>query len=160
MGRAAVNGQTAVIDECSPAQFRLPALRPFTGGAQPVLLYDTREVQPLRFKHLRCLRRTLSEGDYQISGISDFSIERKGSLDEVAACCIGENRERFEREMRRLIPYRFKRLLIVGASCDDDVLGYPYRSISTSVGSMYSIIAYRCAVPLPSSSDSIEAANS
>jgi ERCC4-type nuclease len=98
---------------------------------------------------LRCIRRTLSEGDYQISGISDFSIERKGSLDEVAACCIGENRERFEREMRRLVPYRFKRLLIVGASCDDDILDYPYRSDIAPQAVLGTLYAWSARFDLP-----------
>jgi hypothetical protein len=29
---------------------------------------------------------------------------RKGSLNELAACCMGSNRDRFERELKRLLP--------------------------------------------------------
>src|SRR5208282_6093453 len=107
----------------------LPALRSLgdLADARPVLACDTREVQPLQFS-LRCVTKTLAEADYQICGISDFAIERKGSLDELAGCCMGANRERLEREFRRLLPYRFKRLLIVGANCEDDILSYPYHS--------------------------------
>jgi hypothetical protein len=32
-----------------------------------------------------------------------------------AACCMGENRQRFERELHRLRGFRFARLLVVGS---------------------------------------------
>ena len=37
---------------------------------------------------------------------------------ELVACCMGDNRVRFERELHRLRGYRFKRLLIVGSEKD------------------------------------------
>jgi ERCC4-type nuclease len=46
-----------------------------------------------------------------------FSIERK-SVPDLATCCMGENRARFERELHRLSGYRFKRLLIVGTELE------------------------------------------
>jgi hypothetical protein len=76
----------------------------------PVLRADSREIQPLKFKHLQCIYgQTLAEGDYQIAGISDWVTERKGSINELAGCCMGKNRERQEREFRRLLPYSFER---------------------------------------------------
>jgi DNA excision repair protein ERCC-4 len=41
------------------------------------------------------------------------AVERK-SVPDLVACCMGDNRERFERGLRRLRGFRFKRLLIVG----------------------------------------------
>jgi hypothetical protein len=40
-------------------------------------------------------------------------VERK-SIGDVVACCVGQSRERFERELHRLRGFRFKRLLVVG----------------------------------------------
>jgi hypothetical protein len=115
----------------SAAQFGIPALRSLgdLSGMPPVLRADSREIQPLKFNHLQCIYgQTLTEADYQIAGISDWGIERKGSLDELAGCCMGTNRARQEREFKRLLPYSFKRLLIVGATCDEDILSYRYYS--------------------------------
>jgi hypothetical protein len=113
------------------SEFGLPALRSLgeLKGALPVLRADSREVMPLKFDNLRCVYdQTLPEADYQIAGISDFAIERKGSLDELSGCCMSKSRERFERELDRLLKYSFRRILIVGATCDEDVLSYPYHS--------------------------------
>ena len=109
--------------------------------ARPVLRRDTREQIGLPFRRLTYRVETLPEGDYMISGISDFSVELKGSLDELASCCIGDNRERLQREMKRLLPYRFRRLLVVGATCDREVLEYRYKSDinpKSVLGSLYS----------------------
>lgn len=40
-------------------------------------------------------------------------MERK-TIGDLVGCCVGENRDRFERELHRLRGYRFKRLLVVG----------------------------------------------
>jgi hypothetical protein len=96
--------------------------------ATPIIEIDSREQVELCFTRLQSVRATLGEGDYGIAGVADFRVERKGSLDELAGNCVGSNRDRIEREFFRLMPYRFKRLLIIGASCERDILTYPYRS--------------------------------
>jgi hypothetical protein len=59
--------------------------------------------------------RTVLLTYYSIRGLEDsFAIERK-SIDDLANCCLGSNRERFEHELHRLRGYRFKRLLVVGS---------------------------------------------
>jgi len=138
----------------SAAQLTLPALPALRSlgtlaDAKPVLACDTREVQPLQFEHLPCVRKTLAEADYQICGISDFAVERKGSLDELAGCCMGSNRERLEREFRRLLPYRWKRLLIVGATCDEDILSYRYHCDILPKSVLGSLYAWQAAFNLP-----------
>lgn len=90
----------------------LPALKSLgkLAEAQPIIEIDSREQVPLIFTRLQSVSgATLPEGDYRIAGVGDFVIERKGSLDELAGCCIGGSRDRFERELFRLRPYKFKR---------------------------------------------------
>jgi len=111
--------------------------------ALPLLLQDSREQIGLGqyFRRLPYQIATLSEGDYGVSGVPDFAVELKGSLDELAQNVIGNNRERLEREMNRLLPYKFRRLLVVGATCDRDILSFPYRSDinpKSVLGSLYS----------------------
>jgi DNA excision repair protein ERCC-4 len=94
--------------------FALPALKSLGElcSAQIILIQDSREQLPLKFEHLPCVVRGLQSADYSIVGFeSEFGIERK-NLDDAVACCMGENRTRFERELHRLRGFRFKRLLI------------------------------------------------
>lgn len=94
----------------------LPALKGLgdLAGLRPVLVTDTREQLPLPFKRLASVRATLTSGDYSFRGGEElFAVERK-TVADLVGCCVGENRERFFREMYRLRGYRFKRLLVVG----------------------------------------------
>ena len=104
-----------------PAQpFTLPALKSIgaLAGSQPTIVVDTREQEPLIFSRLRSVRGTLTSGDYSVLGLEElFSVERK-SIADIVGCCIGESRDRFERELHRLRGYRFKRLLVVGSELE------------------------------------------
>jgi ERCC4-type nuclease len=94
----------------------LPALKNLgdLSNHRPVIVIDNREHAPLVFTNLQTIRGTLRSGDYSISGLTEqFAVERK-TIADLVACCMGENRERFERELHRLRGYRFARLLIVG----------------------------------------------
>jgi ERCC4-type nuclease len=94
----------------------LPALRSLgdLADVRPTVIVDTREQTPLTFAKLASVRDTLTSGDYSFRGGEDlFAIERK-SIADLVGCCVGENRERFFRELHRLRGFRFKRLLIVG----------------------------------------------
>src|SRR5688572_14128726 len=78
--------------------------------ARPVLVIDTREQTPLPFERLATERGTLHTGDYSFKGGEDvFAVERK-TIPDLVACCIGENRERFCRELHRLRGFLFTRL--------------------------------------------------
>ena len=55
-------------------------------------------------------------------------MERK-SIDDLANCCMGVNRDRFERELLRMRSYRFKRLLVVG-SREDIAAGHYHSKIN------------------------------
>jgi ERCC4-type nuclease len=131
---------------------QLPALKSLgdLAEAAPIIRADSREQLPLRFKRLRCVYdQTLSEGDYQILGVKGFAVERKGSLDELAGNCVGQSRERLEKELFRLRPYRFKRLLIVGAVCDEDILCYRYRSAISPKCVLGSLYAWQARFDIP-----------
>ena len=78
---------------------------------------DTREQQPLDLTPLRTITGTLATGDYSIAGLEHVvGIERKSLTDLLA--CVGQERERFDREVQRLLAYPV-RALIVEASWQD-----------------------------------------
>ena len=96
------------------------------GDVTPVVVIDSREQEPLPIHRLPTVTNGLTTGDYSILGCENlFSVERK-SIQDLVACCMGENRDRFERELHRLRGFRFKRLLIVGDKLD--VSEHRYRS--------------------------------
>ena len=108
--------------------FQLPALHSLgdLAGSEPVIVVDTREQEPLPFSRLKTQPGTLVTGDYSVAGLENlFAVERK-SISDLVGCCVGQNRERFERELHRLRGFRFKRLLIVGT--EDEILKGDYRS--------------------------------
>jgi ERCC4-type nuclease len=102
------------------SELQLPALASLgeLRDTKPIIIVDAREQNPLTFSRLESRNGTLGSGDYSVAGMEElFSIERK-SVPDLAACCMGENRARFERELHRLRGYRFKRLLIVGTELE------------------------------------------
>lgn len=75
---------------------------------------DTRERTSLDLAPLKVVRSTLATGDYSVAGLeTQVSVERK-SLQDLVMCC-GAERERFEREVQRLLAYP-ARLLVVEAT--------------------------------------------
>jgi len=110
--------------------FSLPVLRSLgdLAGTEPVIVVDTREQEPLIFSRLQSVSATLITGDYSVKGLEClFAIERK-SIGDLVACCMGENRQRFERELHRLRGFRFARLLVVGS--EEEILQGKYISIA------------------------------
>jgi len=75
-----------------------------------------------------------------------FSIERK-TIDDLANCCTGPNRERFERELQRLRAYRFKRLLVVGT--EEDICRCRYHSSVTPKAVFATLGAFEARFDLP-----------
>jgi len=79
-------------------------------------IIDTREQTPLTLEYkpghiLSSEKGTLYTGDYSLSGLEDrVAIERK-SLDDLMGC-IGQHRERFEKEIIRLRGYETKAIII------------------------------------------------
>jgi hypothetical protein len=71
---------------------------------------------------------------------------RKSTGDHFA-CCMGENWERFERELHRLGGFRFTRLLIVGR--EEAIPGGRYRSAITPKAVMAMLGAFEARYDLP-----------
>ena len=86
----------------------LPAdLRP----EQVCAIVDTREQHPLDLSPLRSEAGTLATGDYSVKGLEGVAaIERKGIGDLLS--CIGQERERFDREILRLLAYPVRAIVI------------------------------------------------
>ena len=80
-------------------RYNLPAeLRP----EQIVAVVDSREQLPLDLEPLQSVRGTLTTGDYSVAGMESIvAIERK-SLGDLLSC-IGKERERFDKEVMRLL---------------------------------------------------------
>ncbi len=75
------------------------------------VVIDSREQEPLSLEPLRSVRGTLSTGDYALSSCPDIArIERKSLPDLIA--CVGRERERFDREVDRLLAYPVRVLLV------------------------------------------------
>jgi ERCC4-type nuclease len=74
-------------------------------------IIDTREQLPLDLSPLRVEAGTLATGDYSIRGLEHvIAIERKSAEDMLA--CIGRERERFDREIQRLLAYPVRAVVV------------------------------------------------
>lgn len=74
-------------------------------------IQDTREQNPLDLSPLRIEVATLDTGDYSVKGLEHVvSIERKSLADLLG--CIGGSRERFDREVQRLLAYPVRALVV------------------------------------------------
>ena len=81
-----------------------------------IAIIDSREQTPLDLEPLTTITSTLPTGDYSIRGLEHVvAIERK-SLDDLVGC-VGRDRERFDREVQRLLAYPV-RILVVESSWD------------------------------------------
>lgn len=76
-----------------------------------VAVIDSREQLPLNLEPLQTVPGTLPTGDYSVRGLeSVVAIERKSLSDLLG--CIGGERERFEREVLRLLAYPVRALVV------------------------------------------------
>jgi DNA excision repair protein ERCC-4 len=77
---------------------------------QLVGIIDTREQTPVQLE-FPSTRGTLSTGDYSIQGLEHvIAIERKSLSDLLG--CIGTERERFERELQRMLAYPTRAVVV------------------------------------------------
>ena len=117
---------------------KLPAkLKP----EQVTAIIDTREQQPLDLAPLQSIPGTLATGDYSVAGMeSVVALERKSLPDLIA--CVGRERERFDREVQRLLAYPVRALVV--EACWAEIEMGQYRSKVTSqavIGSMMGWLA-------------------
>lgn len=82
----------------------------------PTIIVDTREQEPYEFRESAncagCESIKLDSGDYGLKGLPNLiTIERKKSVEELCGN-FGANRERFERELERMKPVKFKYIVV------------------------------------------------
>jgi len=100
---------------------------------------DTREQRPLDLTPLQVVTASLTTGDYSVQGLEgEIAIERKSLPDLIG--CVGVERERFEREVKRLLAYPV-RALVVEATWQDIEAG-KWRSKVTSSAALGSILGW------------------
>ena len=80
-------------------------------------IIDTREQTPLSLEPLRAEVATLTTGDYSVRGLEHLiAVERKSLADLLS--CVGSERERFDREVRRLLAYPVRALVVEATWAD------------------------------------------
>jgi ERCC4-type nuclease len=103
------------------------------------VVVDTREQLPLDLSPLRTISGTLTTGDYSVLGLeSVVAVERKGLGDLLG--CVGTERERFEREVMRLLAYPV-RCLVAEATWQDLERG-EWRSKVTPQAAVGSVLGW------------------
>jgi len=143
-----------------PTSFTFPALKGLAnlGNEKPLILVDSREQLPLQFRNLQSVIATLATGDYSVAGLTSvFAIERK-TISDLIGCCVGENRQRFEKELHRLQAYKFRRLLIVGSRAEIEAMRYQSRISPRAVLGSLAAWEVRYDVPVVFSPDAVTAA--
>lgn len=74
-------------------------------------IVDSREQLPFELTMLKSERGTLPTGDYSVKGLEhEIVVERKSLSDLVN--CIGKGRDRFEREIQRMLAYKSKLVVV------------------------------------------------
>lgn len=102
------------------------------------VICDTREQRPLALS-LRTVRGTLTTGDYSVVGLEHLiTVERK-SLDDLVGV-IGVGRDRFEREVQRLLAFESKAVVVESSWASFERGGW--RSRVTPAAAMGSVIGW------------------
>lgn len=79
--------------------------------ANVIAIIDSREQTPLDLEPLTTITESLTTGDYALAACPDVCrIERKSLQDLVA--CVGSDRERFDREVQRLLAFPVRIMVI------------------------------------------------
>ena len=114
-------------------------------------IVDTREQIPLDLSPLQSATGTLTTGDYSVMGLEGIiAVERKSLPDLLG--CIGQHRERFDREVQRLLAYP-TRAIVVEATWADLERG-EWRSKITPAAAIGSVLGWIAAgVPVVMATD-------
>jgi DNA excision repair protein ERCC-4 len=101
-----------------------------------VALIDTREQLALDLAPMRVRRATLDTGDYSVAGLEHhIALERKSLSDLLM--CIGQERDRFERELKRLQAYPVRAVVVEATWADLHAGGWRSRvTPAAAVGSV------------------------
>lgn len=75
------------------------------------IIVDSREQTPWNLAPLKMFRGNLNTGDYTVLGLErEICLERKSLPDLLM--CIGQERERFEREIQRMLAYPCRAVIV------------------------------------------------
>lgn len=78
------------------------------------ILIDNREQLPFTLSPMKTERGTLTTGDYGIKGLEHVAtVERKSVPDLIGV--IGNGRDRFERELKRMLAYETRAIVVEGS---------------------------------------------
>jgi ERCC4-type nuclease len=106
---------------------------------QVTAVIDTREQCPLDLSPLQTVAGTLATGDYSVRGLESIvAVERKSLPDLLA--CVGTARERFDREIQRLLAYPC-RAIVIEATWPDLEQG-EWRSQVTPAAAVGSVLGW------------------
>ncbi len=108
---------------------------------QVVAIVDTREQTPLDLHPLRVQVGTLATGDYSVLGLENvIAIERKSLPDLLS--CVGSERERFDKEVMRLLAYPTRAIIVESTWGQIEAGGWKSKvTSSAAVGSLLGWIA-------------------
>lgn len=102
-------------------------------------IIDTREQLPLDLSPLRSERGTLQTGDYSLAGLTHIvAVERKSLADLIA--CVGQERERFEKEIQRLLAYETRAIVVEASFAQLEMGGW--RSKVTPAAAVGSVLGW------------------
>lgn len=106
-----------------------------------VAVVDTREQRPLDLSPMQMVPGTLATGDYSVKGLEHVvSVERKSLPDLLA--CVGQERERFDREVQRLLAYPTRALVVEATWQDIEAGNWQSRvSAAAALGSLLGWVA-------------------
>jgi DNA excision repair protein ERCC-4 len=113
------------------------------------ILIDTREQNPFTFQKYDCQvqRATLPTGDYAPQSFEDrCAVERK-ELNDLVACLMGTNRDRFERELER--GGAMECFSVVVEASMEDIAQHRYTSKMKSHAVLQSILAFQVRYKVP-----------
>ena len=113
------------------------------------IIVDTREQAPFTFQlfQVETERAALPAGDYSLPGFENHvAVERK-ALNDLIACLMNGNRDRFERELAKLRFYELA-AVVVEASLEDVSKGR-YRSEMKAQAALQSIFAFQVRYRVP-----------
>lgn len=104
-------------------------------------LIDSREQKPLDLSPMKTVRGTLTTGDYSVVGLTNYiAIERKELSDLIM--CVGAERERFEKEIQRMLSYETRAIVVEASWADLEAGGWRSRvSPKAAMGSVLSWLA-------------------
>src|SRR6266404_3213475 len=134
----------------SSSALTLPALRSLGELADlaVVIATDSREQDPLPFHRMKTIHKALYAGDYALCRAEwAAAIERK-SINDAVGSLMGDQRDRFERELMRLRGVPFRRLLIVGTRQDIEEQRYHSNMRPQSVLASLACFEVRYQVPI------------